>query len=46
MAYHMYIFKHEFEWDHIKNTENLHKHGVSFIDAQLAFLRSSESNCY
>ena len=28
----------DFEWDESKNTENLSKHGVSFFDAQYAFL--------
>ncbi len=28
----------EFEWDDIKNFENIKKHRVSFFDAQLAFL--------
>ncbi|MCA9017625.1 MAG: BrnT family toxin [Planctomycetaceae bacterium] len=27
-----------FEWDEIKNIENIRKHGVSFYDAQHAFL--------
>jgi len=27
----------EFEWDEIKNSENLQKHGISFFDAQSAF---------
>ena len=27
----------EFEWDDIKNAENVRTHGVSFHDAQLAF---------
>jgi uncharacterized protein len=27
-----------FEWDEGKNLENQHKHGVSFEDAQFAFL--------
>jgi hypothetical protein len=27
-----------FEWDEAKNKENQSKHGVSFLDAQLAFL--------
>ena len=27
-----------FEWDEVKNLENLRKHGVSFYDAQHAFL--------
>jgi uncharacterized DUF497 family protein len=27
----------EFEWDEIKNYENLKKHGISFFDAQSAF---------
>lgn len=30
--------KVEFEWDHRKNETNIIKHGVSFFDAQLAFL--------
>ena len=30
--------KAEFEWDHRKHEKNLEKHGVSFFDAQLAFL--------
>ena len=29
-----------FEWDEAKNLENIHKHGVSFYDAQHAFLDS------
>lgn len=28
----------DFEWDEAKNDENQIKHGVSFYDAQLAFL--------
>lgn len=28
----------DFEWDDSKNTENLTKHGVSFYEAQFAFL--------
>ena len=27
-----------FEWDEVKNLDNLRKHGVSFYDAQHAFL--------
>lgn len=27
-----------FEWDEVKNLDNLRKHGVSFFDAQHAFL--------
>jgi uncharacterized DUF497 family protein len=27
----------EFEWDEIKNRDNIEKHGVSFYDAQDAF---------
>lgn len=27
-----------FEWDEQKNFDNIHKHGVSFIEAQAAFL--------
>ena len=27
----------DFEWDEIKNTQNLEKHGVSFNEAQYAF---------
>jgi uncharacterized DUF497 family protein len=27
----------QFEWDPAKDAENLHKHGVSFAEAQLAF---------
>ena len=27
-----------FEWDHRKESQNLHKHGVSFSIAQQAFL--------
>ena len=30
-----------FEWDEIKNLENQDKHGVSFEDAQYAFLDAS-----
>lgn len=29
--------KVEFEWDEIKNTQNIKKHEVSFEEAQLAF---------
>ena len=29
-----------FEWDPQKNTQNIEKHGVSFEEAQLAFLDS------
>jgi hypothetical protein len=28
----------DFEWDESKNSENLAKHGVSFYEAQFAFL--------
>jgi hypothetical protein len=28
----------DFEWDESKNIENLSKHGVTFFDAQYAFL--------
>ena len=27
-----------FDWDPVKDTENRRKHGVAFVDAQLAFL--------
>ena len=27
-----------FEWDPVKDAENRRKHGVAFVDAQLAFL--------
>lgn len=30
--------KIDFEWDENKNSENLNKHGVSFYEAQHAFL--------
>ena len=30
--------KANFEWDDVKNRENMQKHGVSFEEAQLAFL--------
>ena len=30
--------KPNFEWDEAKNTENLQKHGVTFYEAQHAFL--------
>lgn len=30
--------KSNFEWDEVKNLENLEKHGVSFYEAQHAFL--------
>jgi uncharacterized DUF497 family protein len=30
-----------FEWDPAKDAENQRKHGVSFVDAQLAFLDPS-----
>ncbi|MFK5987172.1 MAG: BrnT family toxin [Pseudomonadota bacterium] len=30
--------KPNFEWDESKNIENIKKHGVSFYEAQLAFL--------
>ena len=30
--------KPSFEWDDIKNDENVDKHGVSFFEAQYAFL--------
>jgi uncharacterized protein len=29
-----------FEWDEVKNKENIHKHGVNFILAQYAFIDS------
>lgn len=29
-----------FEWDNAKNTDNIKKHGISFYDAQGAFLDS------
>lgn len=29
-----------FDWDPIKNAENRRKHGVAFVDAQLAFFDS------
>ncbi|WP_198289313.1 BrnT family toxin, partial [Leptospira sp. B5-022] len=28
----------EFEWDPVKNEENLRKHGIDFFEAQRAFL--------
>jgi len=31
----------KFEWDENKNKENIDKHGISFIDAQLAFCDSN-----
>jgi len=33
----------EFEWDENKNRDNIEKHGVSFFDAQDAFLTVKES---
>lgn len=30
--------KTEFEWDHSKNQSNMAKHGISFFEAQRAFL--------
>jgi len=32
------MYKKIFEWDHIKNELNVKKHGVSFFEAQRAFL--------
>ncbi|ORU90664.1 MAG: hypothetical protein A6F71_06830 [Cycloclasticus sp. symbiont of Poecilosclerida sp. M] len=33
--------KQSFEWDEAKNKENQRKHGISFIEAQHAFLDSN-----
>jgi uncharacterized DUF497 family protein len=42
MADYMYIYTMEFEWGEKKDYENIIKHGVSFSEAQNAFLISAE----
>ncbi len=37
MVINMYIEYVDFEWDEIKNRENIKKHHVSFYEAQMAF---------
>jgi uncharacterized DUF497 family protein len=32
------VSKESFEWDHGKNEKNIEKHGISFFEAQQAFL--------
>jgi len=38
MHYYVYNDGASFEWDDQKNEENIRKHGISFTDAQRAFL--------